>query len=239
MGVGVQVLLRGQRPGRGRGQDRQAPRTAFWKRHCQAEWWRAGRGAVGRGQQGAVITPRGSIPDVGPGPWWGELYPTSGAPPVRALPPQPGELRSDPGAASQVTSAPADPVPLCLLCPGFQAPVPENCVDWKRHVPHHGPSTQLCHPAQSGRVQEWVHLGPGPFARGCSRTGLVGPGGAVGLGGLLGWQSIGCLGQQPLACRGQWPLECRGQRPLACHGKRPLACRGQPSLACPGPSLPL
>ena len=148
------MLLRGQRPGRGRGQDRQAPRTAFWKRHCQAEWWVAGRGAVGRGQQGAVITPRGSIPDVGPGPWWGELYPTSGAPPVRALPPQPGELRSDPGAASQVTSAPADPVPLCLLCPRFQAPVPESCVDWKRHVP---PSRAL-DPALSPSP---VRAGPG------------------------------------------------------------------------------
>ena len=52
-----------------------------------AEWWGAGRGAVGRGQQGAVIMPRGSIPDMGPGPWWGELYPTSGAPPVRGCAP--------------------------------------------------------------------------------------------------------------------------------------------------------
>ena len=45
-------------------------------------------------------------------------------------------------------------VPLCLLCPRFQAPVPESCVDWKRHVP---PSRAL-DPALSPSP---VRAGPG------------------------------------------------------------------------------
>lgn len=51
--VGVQGLLKGQWLGRGAGQDRPGPRTAFRKQHSQAEWGRGGgEGGLGGGPWG-------------------------------------------------------------------------------------------------------------------------------------------------------------------------------------------
>ena len=71
MRVGMQGLLKGQWPGRGAGQDRPGPRTAFRKQHSPAEWGRGGGKvgwAGGRGEGAARGSDHAQKPSPGCGP---------------------------------------------------------------------------------------------------------------------------------------------------------------------------
>ena len=177
----------------------------------------------------------------------GELSLTSGAPPVKGRSvPQPGGRGCDPGAASQVTSAPHRPcVPIfsaLLSGPPFLRAV------WtgKGKCPPNRPSTQeLCHPAQPGRVQEWVQPGPGPFTRSCSWTGWRGRAGAVGAGqvtGVVGHQVSGAAvpgaSSPGQGCRGSSvPGGGASGRPQ--HSARPPPSSSETPVLPPRLSLPL
>lgn len=179
---------------------------------------------------------------MGPGPWWGELAQTSGAPPVRALP-----LSQESDVLTQAlplrSPLPPPPEPLFVLPSVLGRPF-LRAVTGKRHALHHGPSTQeLCHlcPAREGpgSVSNRAQV---PSLTAVPRRGWWGQGGAAGVGrGYWGGGAAGCLGQRfPSMSWGSCPCRVQGHR-CRCDGHGPSAqgvhCRGASGSVSPGPCL--